>query len=63
MRSMLGSADKTDIWVRCTESAQLHLTLCDPTDDSLPGSSVHGNFQARILEWVAIYFSEFCLYG
>ena len=29
------------------------LTLCDPMDSSLPGSSVHGIFQARILEWVA----------
>ena len=30
--------------------------LCDPLDYSLPGSSVHGIFQARILEWVAISF-------
>ena len=30
------------------------LTLCDPTDCSLPGSSVHGILKARILEWVAI---------
>ena len=29
-------------------------TLCDPLDCSLPGSSVHGIFQARILRWVAI---------
>ena len=34
--------------------AQSYLTLCDPLDCSLPGSSVHGTFQARILEWVAI---------
>ena len=33
-------------------SAQLCLTPCDPTDCSLPGSSVHGIPQARILEWV-----------
>ena len=33
-------------------------TLCDPMDCSLPGSSVHGAFQARILEWVAISFSR-----
>ena len=33
-------------------------TLCDPTDCSLPGSSVHGILQARILEWVAIPFSR-----
>ena len=37
--------------------AQLCLTLCDPMDWSPPGSSVHGIFQARILEWVAICFS------
>ena len=34
------------------------LTLHDPMDYSLPGSSVHGIFQARVLEWVAIAFSE-----
>ena len=34
------------------------LTLCDPMDYSLPGSSVHGIFQARVLEWGAIAFSE-----
>ena len=34
------------------------LTLCDPMDCSLPGSSVHGIFQARVLEWVAISFSK-----
>ena len=34
--------------------AQLRPTLCDPMDYSPPGSSVHGIFQARILEWVAI---------
>ena len=33
---------------------QLILTLCDPMDSSLPGSSIHGIFQARVLEWVAI---------
>ena len=32
-------------------------TLCDPVDCSLPGSSLHGILQARILEWVAISFS------
>ena len=35
---------------------QLYPTLCDPTDCSLPGSSVNGILQARILEWVAIPF-------
>ena len=39
-----------------SEVAQSCLTLCDPMDGSLPGSSVHGIFQARILEWVAISF-------
>ena len=33
-------------------------TLCDPMDCSLPGSSVHGILQARILEWVAFLFSR-----
>ena len=33
-------------------------TLCNPMDCSLPGSSVHGIFQARVLEWVAISFSR-----
>ena len=32
-------------------------TLCDPTDGSPPGSSVHGVFKERALEWVAIAFS------
>ena len=41
--------------------AKLCLTLCDPMDDSLPGSSVHGILQARILDWVAISFSNFSL--
>ena len=34
------------------------LTLCDPMDYNLPGSSVHGILQARILEWIAIPFSR-----
>ena len=34
------------------------LTLRDPMNYSLPGSSVHGIFQARVLEWVAIAFSR-----
>ena len=37
---------------------QLCLTLCDPKDYSLPGSSVYGIFQAKVLEWVAISFSR-----
>ena len=41
-----------------SEVAQSCLTLSDPMDCSLPGSSVHGIFQARTLEWVAIAFSK-----
>ena len=38
--------------------AQSCLTLCDPVDCDLPGFSVHGVFQAKILEWVAISYSR-----
>ena len=38
--------------------SQSCLTFCDPTDCCSPGSSVHGIFQARILEWVAISYSR-----
>ena len=41
-----------------SEVARLCPTLCDPMDCSLPGSFVHGIFQARVLEWVAISFSK-----
>ena len=41
-----------------SESAQSCPTLCDPMDCSLPGSSLHGILQARVLEWVAISFSR-----
>ena len=41
-----------------SEVAQSCLTLCDPMDCSLPGSSIHGIFQARVLEWGAIAFSD-----
>ena len=37
-----------------SEVTQLCLTLCDPMDCSPPGSSIHGIFQAKVLEWVAI---------
>ena len=43
-----------------SEVAQLCPTLPDPMDCSLPGSSVHGIFQARVLEWGAIAFSSKC---
>ena len=40
------------------KSLQSCPTLCDPRDCSLPGSSVHGIFQARVLEWGTIAFSD-----
>ena len=45
-----------------SEVAQLYPTLSDPMDYSLPGSSVHGIFQARVLEWRAIAFSDTVLW-
>ena len=44
-----------------SEVAQSCPTLSDPMDCSLPGSSIHGIFQARILEWVVISFSNACM--
>ena len=41
-----------------SEVAQSCPTLCNPVDCSLPGSSIHGIFQARVLEWGAIAFSD-----
>ena len=41
-----------------SEVAQSCPTLSDPMDCSLPGSSIHGIFQARVLEWGAIAFSK-----
>ena len=38
------------------QSLQSCLTLCNPMDCSPPGSSVHGVLQARILEWVALFY-------
>ena len=46
-----------------SEFAQLCLTLREPMDCSLPGSSIHGIFQARVLEWVAIAFCNLWLCG
>ena len=42
-----------------SEVTQSCPTLCDPMDCSLPGSSIHGIFQARVLEWGAIAFSNY----
>ena len=50
-----------DVWFKYTkwsEIAQSCPTLCDPMDYSLRDSSIHGLFQARELEWVAISFSR-----
>ena len=41
-----------------SEVARLCTTLRNPMDCSLPGSSIHGIFQARVLEWGAIAFSN-----
>ena len=45
-------------YAAAAKSHQLCPTLCDPIDGSLPGTSVHGIFQARVLEWGAIAFSK-----
>ena len=44
--------------MRESEVAQLCPTVSEPMDSSLPGSSIHGIFQARVLEWGASAFSE-----
>ena len=49
---------KLVLWSEVSEVAQSCPTLCDPMDCSLPGSSLHGILQARVLEWVAISFSR-----
>ena len=55
-RGKFGRIHSEKVW--SCEVAQSCLTLCNPMDCSLPGSSVHGIFQARLLEWVAISFSS-----
>ena len=55
---LLGRKVMTNLEVKWSEVVQLCPTLCDPMDYSLPGSSIHGILQARILEWVAISFSK-----
>ena len=46
-----------------SEVTQLCPTLSDPMDCSPPGSPIHGVFQARVLEWVAIAFSSIYIYS
>ena len=61
MRVMLtseGRVKETCFLSKVSEVAQSCPTLCDPVDCSLPGSSVHGILQARVLEWAAISFSR-----
>ena len=56
-----GIVRPTNVWhiaLYSAKSLQSCPTLCDPTNCSLPGSSVSGIFQARVLEWVAISFSR-----
>ena len=56
------SKNKTRSWLyrasAAAQSLQACPTLCSPTDGSPPGSSVHGIFQAIVLEWIAIFFSR-----
>ena len=52
------SLEKEMAATAAAKSLQSCPTLCDPTDCSLPGFSVHGILQARTLEWVAISFSN-----
>ena len=45
------------------KSLQSCPTLCDPIDGSPPGSSVYGILQARILNWIAVSFSNACMHA
>ena len=62
----VSSVKVTGLWVNsscsaaaaASKSLQSCLTLCNPMDCSPPGSSIHGIFQARVLEWGAIAFSS-----
>ena len=53
----------SDAAAAAAKSLQLCLTLSNPIDSSPPGSSVPGILQARILEWVAISFSNACMHA
>ena len=54
--SFLGRKVMTNL-AAAAKSLQSCPTLCDPMDCSLPGSSIHGSLQARLLEWGAVAFS------
>ena len=51
-------SNQDEVAVFCAKSLPSCLTCCESMDCSLPGSSVHGILQARILEWVAIFPSR-----
>ena len=51
------------LWSAAAKLLHSCLTLCDPIDGSPPGSSDPGILQARILEWVAISFSNACMHA
>ena len=57
-RLVESKAQSDDNDAAAAKSLQSCPTLCDPIDSSLPGSSVHGIFQAKVLEWGAIAFSD-----
>ena len=68
LRSLKGSITLAGSgWVAAAAAAAKSLqscpTLWDPMDCSLPGSSIHGDFQARVLEWGAIAFSGWVAKG
>ena len=50
--------DSQEGWSESESVIQLCPAVCNPMDCSLPGSSVHGILQARILEWVTVAFSR-----
>ena len=58
MNKCISDAETTSLRCVLCLVTQSHLTLCSPMDCSPPSSSVHGIFQARILEWVAISYSR-----
>ena len=57
LKSLLMGVNEESAASFAAKSLQSCPTLCDPIDGSLPGSSTHGIFQARVLEWGAIALS------
>ena len=57
IKHLVGTELVSTQWIYCCSVDKLCPTLCDPVDCSPPGTSVHEDFQAKILEWVAISFS------